>query len=138
MLDDIKTIMSLYRKFDRYKTYSDKDIFFNILPSYQLKQYKLHKQGDEVIGYTNWAFLNDDAQKRFISTAQLKPEDWNSGDNVWHINTICVKNMKKIMSWTKKYFTNMLGLNQPVHWLRVDNNKKIYRKATRFTKESYK
>ncbi len=138
MLDDIKTIMSLYRKFDRYKTYSDKDIFFNILPSYQLKQYKLHKQGDEVIGYTNWAFLNDDAQKRFISTAQLKPKDWNSGDNVWHINTICVKNMKKIMSWTKKYFTNMLGLNQPVHWLRVDNNKKIYRKATRFTKESYK
>ena len=91
-----------------------------------------------MIGYTNWAFLNDDAQKRFISTAQLKPEDWNSGDNVWHINTICVKNMKKIMSWTKKYFTNMLGLNQPVHWLRVDNNKKIYRKATRFTKESYK
>ena len=138
MLDDIKIIMSLYRKFDRYKTYSDKDIFFNILPSYQLKQYKLHKQGDEVIGYTNWAFLNDDAQKRFISTAQLKPKDWNSGDNVWHINTICVKNMKKIMSWTKKYFTNMLGLNQPVHWLRVDNNKKIYRKATRFTKESYK
>ena len=138
MLDDIKIIMSLYRKFDRYKTYSDKDIFFNILPSYQLKQYKLHKQGDEVIGYTNWAFLNDDAQNRFISTSQLKPKDWNSGDNVWHINTICVKNMKKIMSWTKKYFTNMLGLNQPVHWLRVDNNKKIYRKATRFTKESYK
>ena len=138
MLDDIKTIMSLYRKFDRYKPYSDKELFFNILPSYQLKQYKLHKQGDEVIGYTNWAFLSDDAQKRFISTGKLNQEDWKSGDNVWHINTVCVKNMRKIMSWTKKYFTNMLGLNKPVHWLRIDDNKNIYRKTTRFTKESYK
>jgi len=138
MFDEIKTIISLYRCFDRYKKYSDKDLLFHILPSYQLKQYKIHKQGDEVIAFTNWAFLNNDAQNRFISTGKIASKDWNSGDNVWHVDTICVKNIKKVMSWTRKYFTNLLGLNKPVHWLRIDSNNNIYRKTTRFTKEYYK
>ena len=138
MFDEIKTIISLYRCFDRYKKYSDKDLLFHILPSYQLKQYKIHKQGDEVIAFTNWAFLNNDAQNRFISTGKIASKDWNSGDNVWHVDTICVKNIRKVMSWTRKHFTNLLGLNKPVHWLRIDSNNNIYRKTTRFTKEYYK
>jgi len=135
MFDEIKTIISLYRRFDRYKRYSDKDLLFHILPSYQLKQYKLHKQGDEVIAFTNWAFLNDDAQNRFISTTFLKPSDWKSGDNVWHIDTICVKNIRKVMSWTKEHFRKILKVNQPLNWLRIDDNGVIYRKASKFKRE---
>jgi hemolysin-activating ACP:hemolysin acyltransferase len=135
MFDEIKTIISLYRRFDRYKRYSDKDLLFHILPSYQLKQYKLHKQGDEVIAFTNWAFLNNDAQNRFISTTFLKPNDWKSGDNVWHIDTICVKNIRKVMSWTKEHFRKILKVNQPLNWLRIDNNGVIYRKASKFKRE---
>jgi len=138
MFDEIKTIISLYRRFDRYKRYSDKELLFHILPSYQLKQYKLHKQGDEVIAFTNWAFLSDDAQNRFISTGKLITKDWNSGNNVWHVDTICVKNIRKVMSWTRSYFTNLLGINKPVHWLRISNDGKIYRKVTQYTKEIYK
>jgi cytolysin-activating lysine-acyltransferase len=138
MFDEIKTIISLYRRFDRYKKYSDKELLFHILPSYQLKQYKLHKQGDEVIAFTNWAFLSDDAQNRFISTGKLITKDWNSGNNVWHVDTICVKNIRKVMSWTRSYFTNLLGINKPVHWLRISNDGKIYRKVTQYTKEIYK
>ena len=135
MFDEIKTIISLYRCFDRYKKYSDKDLLFHILPSYQLKQYKIHKQGDEVIAFTNWAFLNNDAQNRFISTTFLKPNDWKSGDNVWHIDTICVKNIKKVMSWTKEHFRKILKVNQPLNWLRIDDNGIIYRKASKFKRE---
>jgi len=138
MFDEIKIIISLYRRFDRYKRYSDKELLFHILPSYQLKQYKLHKQGDEVIAFTNWAFLSDDAQNRFISTGKLITKDWNSGNNVWHVDTICVKNIRKVMSWTRSYFTNLLGINKPVHWLRISNDGKIYRKVTQYTKEIYK
>jgi hemolysin-activating ACP:hemolysin acyltransferase len=135
MFDEIKTIISLYRRFDRYKKYSDKDLLFHIIPSYQLKQYKIHKQGDEVIAFTNWAFLNNDAQNRFISTTFLKPNDWKSGDNVWHIDTICVKNIKKVMSWTKEHFRKILKVNQPLNWLRIDDNGVIYRKASKFKRE---
>jgi len=138
MFDEIKIIISLYRRFDRYKRYSDKELLFHIFPSYQLKQYKLHKQGDEVIAFTNWAFLSDNAQNRFISTGKLITKDWNSGNNVWHVDTICVKNIRKVMSWTRSYFTNLLGINKPVHWLRISNDGKIYRKVTQYTKEIYK
>jgi hemolysin-activating ACP:hemolysin acyltransferase len=135
MFDEIKTIISLYRRFDRYKRYSDKDLLFHILPSYQLKQYKLHKQGDEVIAFTNWAFLSNDAQNRFISTGKIASKDWNSGDNVWHIDTICVKNIRKVMSWTKEHFRKILKVNQPLNWLRMDDNGVIYRKASKFKRE---
>jgi hemolysin-activating ACP:hemolysin acyltransferase len=135
MFDEIKTIISLYRRFDRYKRYSDKDLLFHILPSYQLKQYKLHKQGDEVIAFTNWAFLNNDAQNRFISTGKITSKDWNSGDNVWHIDTICVKNIKKVMSWTKEHFRKILKVDQSLNWLRIDDNGVIYRKASKFKRE---
>ena len=128
MFDEIKTIISLYRRFDRYKRFSDKDLLFHILPSYQLKQYKLHKQGDEVIAFTNWAFLSNDAQNRFISTTFLKTNDWKSGDNVWHIDTICVKNIRKVMSWTKEYFRKILKVNQSLNWVRISDDGKIYRK----------
>ena len=135
MFDEIKTIISLYRCFDRYKKYSDKDLLFHILPSYQLKQYKIHKQGDEVIAFTNWAFLSDNAQNRFISTTFLKPNDWKSGDNVWHIDTICVKNIRKVMSWTKEHFRKILKVDQSLNWLRIDDNGVIYRKASKFKRE---
>jgi hemolysin-activating ACP:hemolysin acyltransferase len=138
MFDEIKTIISLYRRFDRYKRYSDKDLLFHILPSYQLKQYKLHKQGDEVIAFTNWAFLSDDAQNRFISTGILNVNDWNSGNNVWHFDIICVKNLKKVMSWIKSYYTNLLGVNKTVNWLRVSDDNKVYKITKTLTKEHYK
>jgi len=138
MFDEIKTIISLYRRFDRYKKYSDKELLFHILPSYQLKQYKLHKQGDEVIAFTNWAFLNDDAQNRFISTGILTSKDWKSGINVWHMDIICVKNFKKVMSWIKSYYTNLLGVNKEVHWVRISNDNKIYKITKTLTKEHYK
>jgi len=135
MLDDIRTIISLYKRFDRYKRFTDTSLLFHILPSYQLKQYKLHKQGDEVIAFTNWAFLSDEAEKRFLSTTFLKPNDWNSGNNVWHMDTICVKNIRKVMSWTKEHFRKILKVNQPLNWVRISNDGKIYRKSTKFKRE---
>jgi hemolysin-activating ACP:hemolysin acyltransferase len=138
MLDDLTTILSLYRKFDRYNKYTDKELLFHILPSYELNQYKIHKQGDEVIAFTNWAFLNKDAENQFILTGKLNPNDWNSGNNVWHFDIICVKNLKKVMSWIKQYYTNLLGTNRSVNWLRISDDGKVYKVTKTLTKEHYK
>ena len=135
MFDEIKTIISLYRRFDRYKASDDKALLFHILPSYQLKQYKIHKQGDEVIAFTNWAYLSDDAQKSFISTAKIKSEDWRSGTNVWLIDVVCVKDIKKVMSWTKEHFKKILKVNQCLNWLRVSEDNIIYRRSSKFKRE---
>jgi hemolysin-activating ACP:hemolysin acyltransferase len=135
ILNDIQKVISLYKKFDRYKDYTREDIYYHILPSIKLNQYKIHKNGDEVIAFTNWAFLDKKAEDHFIKTGDI--EFWNCGDKLWHVDTICVKNIKKIMAWTKKYFTKTLGLNQPINWLRISDDNKVYRKQTRLTKRSW-
>lgn len=88
-----------------------------------------------MIAFTNWAFLNDEAEKRFLSTTFLKPLDWNSGNNVWHMDTICVKNIKKVMSWTKEHFRKILKVGQPLNWVRISNDGVIYRKSQKFKRE---
>ena len=136
-LKDMHDVISLYKKFDKYKDSTREDLYYHILPSFKLNQYKIHKDKNDMIAFTNWAFLNKDTEKKFIQTGDLKDNSWNSGNQLWHIDTVCVKNLNKIMSWTKQYFTKTLGINKPVNWLRISDDNKIYRKQTRFTKESW-
>lgn len=91
-----------------------------------------------MIAFTNWAFLSDDAEKRFISNGKLAASDWNSGNNVWHIDVVCVKNIKKVMSWIKSFYTNLLGTGKHVHWIRISDDNKIYKITKTLTKGHYK
>ena len=131
----MQVIIGLYRKFDRYKENTNEDLYQHILPSFQLKQYKIHKDGDNVIAFTNWAFLNKEAQNRYVKTAKLNQEDWNSGDRLWHIDTLCIGNILKVHRWTKEYFTKLLGVNKAINWLRVSSDNKIKRQTKILTKK---
>ena len=91
-----------------------------------------------MIAFTNWAFLNDEAEKRFLSTTFLKPNDWNSGNNVWHMDTICVKNIRKVMSSTKEQFKKILKVGQSLNWVRIDEKNNIDRKSAKFKREFHK
>ena len=133
--NDMQVIIGLYRKFDRYKENTNEDLYQHVLPSFQLKQYKIHKDGENVIAFTNWAFLNKEAENRYVKTAELNPEDWNSGNQPWHIDTLCIGNILKVHRWTKKYFTDLLGANKTVSWLRVLANGKIKRQTKTLTKK---
>ena len=55
ILEDMQMIISLYKKFDKYKDFSREDLYYHILPSIKLKQYKLHYDKDVLIGFTNWS-----------------------------------------------------------------------------------
>ena len=131
----MQVIIGFYKKFDRYKENTNEDLYQHVLPSFQLKQYKIHKDGDNVIAFTNWAFLNKEAENRYVKTAELNPEDWNSGNQPWHIDTLCIGNILKVHRWTKKYFTDLLGANKTVSWLRVLANGKIKRQTKTLTKK---
>jgi hemolysin-activating ACP:hemolysin acyltransferase len=137
-LRELHQVISFYKKFDRYKNHSNEDLYYHLLPSFKLNQYKIHKDKNDMIAFTNWAFLNKDAENRFISTGILEYEDWKSGNNVWHIDTICVKNIRKVMDWTKEYFKNILKVGQSLNWIRIDDNNKIYRQSAKFKREFHK
>ena len=136
-LYDITVAYGLYKLFPRYQPHTFEDVLQHISPSVELNQYKIHYQNGIPYAFTNWAFLNKDAEHRFMTTAELNPEDYNSGNIPWHIETICTGDIKAVMKWTKEYFTNLLGYNKPVKWLRVSDDGTITRAAVRYTKEHY-
>ena len=129
----MKDIISLFRKFNNYSNYSDFELSNYLSPSIKLNQYKKHYNKNNLIGFTNWALLSEKAENKILSSQPFTHEDWNSGNNLWHIETVSLTNVKKIISWTKNNLASKYGVNRLVKWVRVNNNKirtfkKVYSK----------
>ena len=90
-----------------------------------------------MIAFTNWAYLDKNTEDRFTKTGILDLHDWKSGDRAWHIDTVCIGDIKKVMSWTKKYFKEKLGAGKTISWLRVSDKEGIYRETTIKIKENW-
>ena len=86
-------IIQLYKKFDKYKYVDDESIYYKILPSLRLNQYK----SDNETYFYNWAYLNDKAQKEYIETGNIQPFNWRSGNNLWLYDIVILKDAKKVM-----------------------------------------
>ena len=134
-MTDLYRVVHLFRQFPRYDKLTYEDIVKKIIPSLNLDQYQIHRVDGKDIGFTNWAYLSDAVEERFKLTGKLKPNEWNSGNNIWHIETIAKSNLREIMSWTKEYFRNKLEVDQCVKWLRVKDNNIIYRRSEKFKRE---
>ena len=134
-MTDLYRIVHLFRQFPRYDKLTYEDIVKKITPSLNLDQYQIHRVNGQDVGFTNWAYLSDTVEERFKLTGKLKTNEWNSGDNIWHIETVAKSHLREIMSWTKEYFRNKLNVNQPIKWLRVKDNNIIYRRSQKFKRE---
>jgi hemolysin-activating ACP:hemolysin acyltransferase len=135
--DEIQAVIKLYQEFDKYSQNTYWDLYYHLLPSFKLKQCKVHYDNGNIIGFTNWAFLDGKAERKFIRTGEIDRDDWNSGSSVWHVDTVCKKHMDKIMAWTKSNLAKTLGTGVLINWLRVSNDNKIKRVASRLTKKSW-
>lgn len=122
---NIDPIINLYKEFDRFKDNSNEEIFAHIYPSLILNQYKIHKENGRIYGFSNWAFLSKEEEDYLLEKNRVYQEAWNSGDIVWHMDIVAKNNVKQIMEWTKQHFTQLLGFNQRVKWLRIHNDKII-------------
>jgi len=137
-LKDMHDVISLYLKFDRYKRYSRVQIYSHLLPCFILNQYKIHKDKDNnMIAFTNWAYLDKETEDRFTRTGIIKQKDWKTGDRAWHIDTVCIGDLKKVMAWTKRYFKEKLGVGKTISWLRISDRGSVYRETTRTIKENW-
>jgi len=132
---DIQKVIDLYKQFDRYADNTEEELYHHVLPSFQLNQCKIHYDNGELIGFTNWAFLSSEAEQRYLKTTELEPSDWNSGPTAWHIDTVCKKNINKIMAWTKTYFKNLLNVGEGLNWIRINKDGKITRCSVKYKRE---
>ena len=133
--EDLKNIISLYRNYNIYNQCSENDLIQHILPSLYLNQYKVFRYNDTGVAYafTNWAFLNDEAQNRYKLTGVLDKSDWNSGKNCWHIDTVNTATNKliEIYNWTANYFAKILTDDQYFNWLRLDKEGQNVKRVNR-------
>jgi hemolysin-activating ACP:hemolysin acyltransferase len=118
----MQDIISLYRSYSKFDVCINDDLISYLSPSIFLNQYKKHYYKNELIGFTNWALLSDDAQNKFKETGLIDNEDWNSGNHLWHIETICKSNL------------NVIG--KQINWLRIKDDK-IIRVVKRTTKKGW-
>ena len=134
-LTDLYRVIHLYRQFPRYDKMKYQDLVNAITPSINLDQYQLHRVNGQNVGFINWAFLSDEVEKRFTTTGKLKANEWKSGNNIWHIETVAKSHLREIMNWTKEYFRNLLEVDQPLKWLRIADDSTIYRRSMKFKRE---
>ena len=132
---DIKDIIRLYKSQSIYKTLSTDEIASHIIPSIALNQYKVFRYETTGVayGFTNWAFLNKDAEDNFKQTAKLNNNDWNSGKNCWHIDTINTAQNKltSMYNWTAEYFSKLLSDDEYFNWIRLDNTGQKVKRVNR-------
>ena len=121
--EDLEEAIKLYKDQQIWKHMTTKELADYIIPSIALDQYHLFKYDTTNVAYafTNWAFLSDEAEKRFKSTGIVEKFDWDSGNNVWHIDTINTHNgkIKEIYKWTAENFLKILPEDTKVNWIRL-------------------
>jgi len=124
-ITDIIEVIELYRKFSRYDSYTDRELAKSIIPSLSLSQYKIFKDNKnlKVYGFVNWAFMNKENKKSFLSTGIIDNLDWNTGNNLIFIDLIGTKNIKQIFNWSINKASSFNNIEKEFNWIRVNNNK---------------
>ena len=118
----MQDVISLYRNYSKYDKLHDLDLQHHIKPSIFLKQYKKHYHNDILVGFTNWAYLSDNAYNNFKKTAMINYNEWNSGNNLVFVEFIAIKNVRKIFQWCIKMANKFKGIKDNFTWLRVEDN----------------
>ena len=131
-------IINLYYKHDKYKKYTYPELYYHILPSINLNQYKIFKDDKGVFGFVNWAFLNDANQNSYSKNGKIYKSEWKSGVNLWLYDIIIIRKSKEVMSWVYNYFKKLLKINESISWLRLDKNDKVYRVSKKYKREFHK
>lgn len=121
--EDLEEAIRLYKDQQIWKHMTTRELADYLIPSIALDQYHLFKYNTTGVayGFTNWAFLSNEAEKRFKSIGIVERFDWDSGKNVWHIDTINTHKgkIKDIYKWTAYNFLKILPEDTKVNWIRL-------------------
>ncbi len=129
-MNEKNEVVDLYKRFDKYKIHTREQILCHINKSFDLKQYKIQRNNDVIVSFTNWAFMNEKHEEHYKKTGQMLFNFWDSGDRCWIIDSIVHDdNFDGVYSWAKEYFGKELNVNS-VSWLRMKNMTEISEQKT--------
>ena len=128
-------VINLYYHFDKYKKNTYPELYYHILPSINLNQYKIFKDQNGIFAFVNWAYLNKDVEREYKKKAQIYKNEWNCGVNLWIHDIVSIRKTKEVGLWTIKYCLNKIKTNDCFSWIRVDDNNQIIRVAKKYKRE---
>ena len=129
-------IIKFFLKHSRYKHLAYEDLYQMISPSVRLNQYKIFEHEGKIIGFVNWAFVNQTVLDRFLTQGLIGTQDWNSGMKQLYNEVVATQDVDKVISWMKNYSLNLLGPNVRCYWIRSQGENIKIRKIR--TKESWR
>ena len=122
----MQNIVELFRDFKKYDYLRDDELRLYLMPSLNLKQCMKVYDGDELVGFANWAYLHDLVEKRFKETGKIKQTEWKSGRNAWVIEVVSIRNTKALTQKLYNYFKERIPVDSCVKWLRVNGDVKKF------------
>ena len=122
----MQDIVELFRNFKKYDYLRDDELRLYLMPSLNLKQCMKVYDGDELVGFANWAYLHDLVEKRFKETGKIKQTEWKSGRNAWVIEVVSIRNTKALAQKLYNYFKERIPVDSCVKWLRVNGDVKKF------------
>ena len=131
----MEQIIKLFQTFDKYKDNSYQELYYHILPSINLNQYKTFKDEKGLYGFVNWAKLNNKDEDQYSQTGFLYKSQWNTGKNIWLYDIVIIRKAKEVMRWVYNYFKGYLEVDQPINWIRLDKQNNIYRVSSKYKRE---
>jgi len=132
----LQEIVALYKTY-YWQNEPIEDICLHVCPSILLNQYTINRDDNgQLYGFTNWAFLDEKTEQKFIDHQYLSFNDWNTGDRAWVIDTIYIK-PHNIMAFNKTFFTHLLGTGKMVQWLRLADDGSVRNHFKVITKEHW-
>ena len=132
---DINKIINLYRMFPKYQNNSFHELYYHVIPSIQLNQFKIFEDEDGVYGFVNWAYLNKSTEQTYQQYSKIYKNEWNNGSNLWLYDIIISRKAREVMSWVYNYFKKLLNTNESINWLRIDKEDNIYRISKKYKRE---
>ena len=128
-------VINLYYKHNKYKKNTYPELYYHILPSINLNQYKIFKDDDGIFAFVNWAYLNKDVEREYKNKGQIYKNEWNCGVNLWIHDIVAIRKTKEVALWTIKYCLKKIKTNDCFSWIRVDENNQITRVAKKYKRE---
>jgi hemolysin-activating ACP:hemolysin acyltransferase len=129
----MQEVVELFRNFKRYDSMRDDELRLYLMPSMTLKQCMKINDGDELVGFANWAYLHDLVEKRFKETGKIKQTEWKSGRNAWLIEVVSIRKTRELTKKLYNYFKQRTLVGDCVKWLRTDGE--IYRLGQKHKRE---
>ena len=128
-------VINLYYKHNKYKKNTYPELYYHILPSINLNQYKIFKDQNGIFAFVNWAYLNKDVERQYKKKAQIYKNEWNCGVNLWIHDIVSIRKTKEVALWTIKYCLSKIKTNDYFSWIRVNDNNQIVRVAKKYKRE---